>query len=137
MLFKDSCNRKSNQQNLGTIKSSNLCTEIIEYTSPTEAAVCNLADIALPQYVREKDNISQLKKKILYNVKKSSDLLKTTVFNSQLDLQLLKKLRVSTRPQKAPVKATVKNLAFTTTYYAECYSIIESLYQAADLCENV
>ncbi|CAN6711589.1 unnamed protein product [Malus baccata var. baccata] len=53
MLFKDTCNRKSNQQNLGTIKSSNLCTEIIEYTSPTETAVCNLASIALPRYVRE------------------------------------------------------------------------------------
>ncbi|KAI3740619.1 hypothetical protein L2E82_31088 [Cichorium intybus] len=50
----DSCNRKSNQQNLGTIKSSNMCTEIIEYTSPTETAVCNLASIALPIYVREK-----------------------------------------------------------------------------------
>ncbi|OVA12955.1 Ribonucleotide reductase large subunit [Macleaya cordata] len=54
ILFKDTCNRKSNQQNLGTIKSSNLCTEIIEYTSPTETAVCNLASIALPRYVREK-----------------------------------------------------------------------------------
>ncbi|KAK4394403.1 Ribonucleoside-diphosphate reductase large subunit [Sesamum angolense] len=53
MLYKDTCNRKSNQQNLGTIKSSNLCTEIIEYTSPTETAVCNLAS-ALPRYVREK-----------------------------------------------------------------------------------
>ncbi|XP_006484716.1 ribonucleoside-diphosphate reductase large subunit isoform X1 [Citrus sinensis] len=55
MLFKDTCNRKSNQQNLGTIKSSNLCTEIIEYTSPTETAVCNLASISLPRFVREKD----------------------------------------------------------------------------------
>ncbi|WOG82163.1 hypothetical protein DCAR_0101325 [Daucus carota subsp. sativus] len=54
MLFKDSCNRKSNQQNLGTIKSSNLCTKIIEYTSPTETAVCNLASIALPRFVRVK-----------------------------------------------------------------------------------
>ncbi|CAL9206929.1 unnamed protein product [Musa acuminata subsp. burmannicoides] len=54
MLFKDTCNRKSNQQNLGTIKSSNLCTEIIEYTSPTETAVCNLASIALSRFVREK-----------------------------------------------------------------------------------
>ncbi|KAK2384786.1 ribonucleoside-diphosphate reductase large subunit [Trifolium repens] len=50
----DACNRKSNQQNLGTIKSSNLCTEIIEYTSPTETAVCDLASIALPRYVRDK-----------------------------------------------------------------------------------
>lgn len=53
MLFKDSCNRKSNQQNLGTIKSSNLCTEVIEFTSPTETAVCNLASVALPRFVRE------------------------------------------------------------------------------------
>jgi ribonucleoside-diphosphate reductase subunit M1 len=54
MLFKDSANRKSNQQNLGTIKSSNLCTEIIEFTSPEETAVCNLASIALPRFVRER-----------------------------------------------------------------------------------
>ncbi|KAK8955356.1 Ribonucleoside-diphosphate reductase large subunit [Platanthera guangdongensis] len=54
MLYKDSCNRKSNQNNLGTIKSSNLCTEIIEFTSPDETAVCNLASIALPRFVREK-----------------------------------------------------------------------------------
>ena len=51
MLYKDACNRKSNQQNLGTIKCSNLCTEIIEYTSPEESAVCNLASIALPRYL--------------------------------------------------------------------------------------
>ncbi|KAK2745960.1 ribonucleotide-diphosphate reductase subunit rnr1 [Onygenales sp. PD_40] len=51
MLYKDACNRKSNQKNLGTIRSSNLCTEIIEYTSPDEVAVCNLASLALPTYV--------------------------------------------------------------------------------------
>jgi ribonucleoside-diphosphate reductase alpha chain len=51
MLYKDSANRKSNQQNLGTIKSSNLCTEIMEYTSPDEVAVCNLASLALPRFV--------------------------------------------------------------------------------------
>ncbi len=51
MLYKDSVNRKSNQQNLGTIRSSNLCTEIMEYTSPDEVAVCNLASIALPMFV--------------------------------------------------------------------------------------
>jgi len=53
MMFKDACNRKSNQQNLGTISSSNLCTEIVEYTSPDEVAVCNLASIALPKYVED------------------------------------------------------------------------------------
>ncbi|OEK05818.1 ribonucleoside-diphosphate reductase subunit alpha [Roseivirga misakiensis] len=53
MLYKDAANKKSNQKNLGTIKSSNLCTEIIEYTAPDEVAVCNLASIALPMYVNE------------------------------------------------------------------------------------
>lgn len=51
LLYKDAANRKSNQQNLGTIQSSNLCTEIMEYTSPDEVAVCNLASLALPRYV--------------------------------------------------------------------------------------
>jgi ribonucleoside-diphosphate reductase alpha chain len=51
ILYKDAANNKSNQKNLGTIKSSNLCTEIIEYTSPEETAVCNLASIALPKFV--------------------------------------------------------------------------------------
>ncbi|WP_108867553.1 ribonucleoside-diphosphate reductase subunit alpha [Aquimarina aquimarini] len=53
MLYKDAANRKSNQQNLGTIRSSNLCTEILEYTSPDEIAVCNLASIALPMFVKD------------------------------------------------------------------------------------
>ena len=51
LLYKDAANSKSNQQNLGTIKSSNLCTEIMEYTSPDEVAVCNLASLALPRFV--------------------------------------------------------------------------------------
>lgn len=51
ILYKDACNRKSNQQNLGTIRSSNLCTEIVEYTAPDEIAVCNLASIALNRFV--------------------------------------------------------------------------------------
>jgi ribonucleoside-diphosphate reductase alpha chain len=53
MLYKDAANAKSNQQNLGVIKSSNLCTEIIEYTAPDEVAVCNLASLALPKYISE------------------------------------------------------------------------------------
>ena len=55
MLYKDACNEKSNQKNLGTIRSSNLCTEIIEYTAPDEVAVCNLASIALPKFVNATD----------------------------------------------------------------------------------
>ncbi len=53
MLYKDAANSKSNQKNLGVIKSSNLCTEIIEYTAPDEIAVCNLASLALPKYVED------------------------------------------------------------------------------------
>ena len=53
MLYKDAANLKSNQKNLGTIRSSNLCTEILEYTSPDEIAVCNLASIALPMFVKD------------------------------------------------------------------------------------
>lgn len=51
MLYKDHCNRKSNQQNLGTIRSSNLCTEIVQYSSADEVAVCNLASIAVNMFV--------------------------------------------------------------------------------------
>tara|TARA_B100000795_G_scaffold270000_1_gene261774 strand:- start:15714 stop:18077 length:2364 start_codon:yes stop_codon:yes gene_type:complete len=53
MLYKDACNSKSNQKNLGVIKSSNLCTEIVEYTAPDEVAVCNLASLALPKFVKK------------------------------------------------------------------------------------
>ncbi len=65
MLYKDACNEKSNQKNLGTIKSSNLCTEIIQYTSDKEIAVCNLASIALPKFVDAK---GQFDHKKLYEV---------------------------------------------------------------------
>ncbi|MBC6608090.1 ribonucleoside-diphosphate reductase subunit alpha [Hymenobacter sp. BT188] len=60
MLFKDAANRKSNQQNLGTIKSSNLCTEIMEYTDEHEIAVCNLASLALPRFVKEGEQKGQM-----------------------------------------------------------------------------
>ncbi|CAI5739943.1 unnamed protein product [Hyaloperonospora brassicae] len=53
MLYKDAANRKSNQQNLGTIRSSNLCCEVMEFTSPDEVAVCNLASVALPKFVED------------------------------------------------------------------------------------
>ena len=67
ILYKDSANRKSNQKNLGTIKSSNLCTEIIEYTAPDEVAVCNLASIALPKFVTDEGTFDHQK---LYEITK-------------------------------------------------------------------
>lgn len=51
--FQDACNRKTNHQHLGTIQSSNLCTEIVEYTDPDEVAVCNLGSVVLPKFVSE------------------------------------------------------------------------------------
>jgi len=56
IMYKDACNRKSNQQNLGTIKSSNLCTEVVEYTAPDEIAVCNLASVSLPAFIIGSEN---------------------------------------------------------------------------------
>jgi ribonucleoside-diphosphate reductase alpha subunit len=67
ILYKDAANRKSNQKNLGTIKSSNLCTEIIEFTSPDEVAVCNLASLALPKFVTEDGKFDHQK---LYEITK-------------------------------------------------------------------
>ena len=70
LLYKDAANQKSNQKNLGTIKSSNLCTEIIEYSSPDETAVCNLASIALPTYVEQKQfNYNMLRKVVKVAIK--------------------------------------------------------------------
>jgi ribonucleoside-diphosphate reductase alpha chain len=67
ILYKDAANKKSNQKNLGTIKSSNLCTEIIEYTSPDEVAVCNLASLALPKFITEQGKFDHQK---LYEITK-------------------------------------------------------------------
>jgi len=71
LLYKDAANGKSNQQNLGTIKSSNLCTEIMEYTSPEEVAVCNLASIALPRFVIDEKFDHQKLFEVAYQVTKN------------------------------------------------------------------
>ncbi|AXG74085.1 ribonucleoside-diphosphate reductase subunit alpha [Flavobacterium arcticum] len=77
MLYKDAANRKSNQKNLGTIRSSNLCTEIMEYTAPDEIAVCNLASISLPMFVEEgvlnHEHLHNVTKRITRNLNKVID----------------------------------------------------------------
>jgi ribonucleoside-diphosphate reductase alpha chain len=77
MLYKDAANRKSNQKNLGTIRSSNLCTEILEYTSPDEVAVCNLASIALPMFVKNGEfdhkELFRVTKRVTKNLNKVID----------------------------------------------------------------
>lgn len=78
MLYKDAANNKSNQKNLGTIRSSNLCTEILEYTSPEEVAVCNLASIALPKFIRQgkfdHNKLFEVTKVITRNLNKIIDI---------------------------------------------------------------
>jgi ribonucleoside-diphosphate reductase alpha subunit len=80
ILYKDACNQKSNQQNLGTIKSSNLCTEIIEYSDDKETAVCNLASIALPAFVNEStktfnyEKLHEVTKVVTNNLNKVIDI---------------------------------------------------------------
>ena len=79
MLYKDACNSKSNQKNLGVIKSSNLCTEIIEYTDKDETSVCNLASIALPKYVNKEtktfdyDKLHEVTKTVTRNLNRVID----------------------------------------------------------------
>jgi len=77
MLYKDAANRKSNQKNLGTIRSSNLCTEIMEYTSPDEVAVCNLASIALPMFIKNGEfdhkELFRVTKRVTRNLNKVID----------------------------------------------------------------
>jgi ribonucleoside-diphosphate reductase alpha subunit len=79
MLYKDACNSKSNQKNLGVIKSSNLCTEILEYTDKDETAVCNLASIALPKYVNKEtktfdyDKLHEVTKTVTKNLNRVID----------------------------------------------------------------
>ncbi len=78
MLYKDAANKKSNQSNLGTIRSSNLCTEIMEYTSPDEVAVCNLASISLPKFVENKkfdfEKLYEITRVITANLNKVIDI---------------------------------------------------------------
>jgi len=83
MLYKDSCNGKSNQKNLGTIKGSNLCAEIIEYTSAEETAVCNLASLALPTYIENGEfnfeKLKEISKIAIKNLNKIIDVNKYPV----------------------------------------------------------
>ncbi|GFQ85662.1 ribonucleoside-diphosphate reductase large subunit, partial [Trichonephila clavata] len=78
MLYKDTCNRKSNQCHLGTIRGSNLCTEVIEYSAPDEIAVCNLASIALNKFVKNKafnlEKLREITKIVAYNLNKVIDI---------------------------------------------------------------
>jgi len=108
MLYKDTCNRKSNQKNLGTIRSSNLCCEIIEYSSPDECAVCNLASVALPKFLD--DNQTGFDHQELYKVVK----VITRNLNKVIDVNFypIKEARKSNMRHR-PIGIGVQGLADT------------------------
>ena len=135
ILYKDACNEKSNQKNLGTIKSSNLCCEIIEYSDKDETAVCNLASIALPMYVNEDGTFNYEK---LYEVTK----VLVTNLNNIIDLNFYpndktRKSNFSHRPIGIGVQGLADtffkmNLAFASDEAKKVNKyIFETIYFAA------
>ena len=141
MLYKDSCNRKSNQQNLGTIKSSNLCTEIIEYTAKDEVAVCNLASINLSRFVNstgefDYEKLLKVTEIITKNLNKVIDLNYYPIEEARnsnmrhrpvgLGVQGLAdayiKMRVSYESDEA---LKINEKIFETIYYSSCKASME------------
>lgn len=155
LLFKDAVNKKTNQKNLGTIKSSNLCTEITEFTSPDETAVCNLASIALPTYIEKDEN-----GKAFFNFKKLHEVTKviTKNLNKVIDVNFypVEKARRSNLKHR-PIGIGVQGLAdayvllrhpfdsveasilnkqiFQTIYHAALESSMELSKKRAELIE--
>ena len=135
ILYKDACNEKSNQKNLGTIKSSNLCCEIVEYSDDSETAVCNLASIGLSMYVKEDKTFDYDK---LYKVTK----VLVTNLNNIIDINFYpnektRKSNYSHRPIGIGVQGLADtffkmNLAFTSDKAKEVNRLIfETIYYAA------
>jgi len=95
LLYKDAANSKSNQQNLGTIKSSNLCTEILEYTSPEEVAVCNLASLALPRFIIDGKFSHEKLYEVAYQVTKN---LNAVIDNNYYPIEEARTSNIKHRP---------------------------------------
>ncbi|KAF3830090.1 hypothetical protein GH733_001515, partial [Mirounga leonina] len=133
MLYKDSCNRKSNQQNLGTIKCSNLCTEIVEYTSKDEVAVCNLASLALNMYVTSEHTydfkkLAEVTKVIVRNLNKIIDINYYPVPEACLSNKLHRPIGIGVQgladafilmryPFESPEAQLLNKQIFETIYY--------------------
>lgn len=141
ILFKDACNRKSNQQNLGTIKGSNLCTEVIQYSSPDEVAVCNLASIGLPMFVTPErtfdfQKLRQIVRILVKNLNKVIDRTTYPVKEAEksnrrhrpmgLGVQGLADVFFLMRyPFDSPQAAELNKKIFECIYYAACEMSIE------------
>jgi ribonucleoside-diphosphate reductase alpha subunit len=145
MLYKDACNLKSNQKNLGTIRCSNLCTEIIEYTSPDEIAVCNLASLALPKYVVT-DNDGKRRfdfEKLREVVSVATRNLNKVIDRNHYPVEQARKSNLSHRPiglgvqgladtfmllkypYESPEAARLNKDIFETIYFAACETSME------------
>jgi ribonucleoside-diphosphate reductase alpha subunit len=140
MLYKDACNRKSNQQNLGTIRCSNLCCEIIQYVSPAEIAVCNLASIALQMFVKNRvfdyDLLYQVTRTVCRNLNRVIDVNhyelpecetsnlenRPMAIGVQAFADCLLLLRL---PFSSPEAAEVNVRIFETMYFAACTESME------------
>jgi ribonucleoside-diphosphate reductase alpha chain len=142
MLYKDACNRKSNQQNLGCIKSSNLCTEILEYTSKDEVAVCNLASIALSKFADRTtktfnyENLHRVTKRVTRNLNRVIDRnfypvpeAKTSNFRHRpigIGVQgMADALAMMSIPYEDPRALETNTLIFETIYHAAMEASIE------------
>jgi ribonucleoside-diphosphate reductase alpha subunit len=136
MLYKDACNKKSNQKNLGVIKSSNLCTEIIEFTDKDETAVCNLASIALPKYVNPETNTFDYEK--LHEVTKTvTKNLNKVIDRNFYPVETAKKSNMRHRPIGLGVQGLadvfiLHRIAFDSDEAREINArIFETMYHAA------
>ena len=134
MLYKDACNRKSNQKNLGVIKSSNLCTEIIEFTDKDETAVCNLASLALPKFVKNGSFDHQQFHKVVRVVTRN---LNRVIDNNYYPVESARRSNMRHRPIGLGVQGLadtfiLMKLAFDSQEAQDLNSaIFETMYHAA------
>jgi len=153
ILFKDACNQKSNQQNIGTIKSSNLCTEIIEYSDENETAVCNLASIALPAFVDlltkqfDYNKLHEVTKVVTNNLNKVIDInfyptekTKTSNFRHRpigIGVQgLADTFILMDLPFHSEEAKEVNKLIFETIYHASLEKSNEISFERAKVIQN-
>jgi ribonucleotide reductase alpha subunit len=135
ILYKDAANKKSNQQNLGTIKSSNLCAEIIIYSSPEETGVCNLASICIASFVEKKEN-----GEVYYNFEKLHETVKviTKNLNKVIDRNFypIEKARVSNLKHR-PIGIGVQGLADVFVQFKFPYESVEAKQLNKDIFETI
>ncbi len=152
LLFKDAANKKSNQKNLGTIKSSNLCCEIIEYSSPEETAVCNLASIALSKCVKNKrfdyDKLGRLAKIVTRNLDKVIDINYYPTIESKRSNLLHRPIGIGVQgladtfammglPFDSEEAQIVNRMIFETLYYHACEASIELAEERKEIVKEI